>query len=130
VKGDVDIEASGLLSGLEGKARQNRAELITWLLDRGFSMEQIRASRAAPMLLPSYRVLGDDGTYVSARQICESTGIELDLLQRLQRAAGLPRIENPDAPVLLRADAETAARAKSLVDFAGRWPSAYCGHDA
>jgi len=117
VKGDVDIEVSGLLYGLEGKARQERAELITWLLDRGFSMEQISASRAAPMLLPSYRVLGDDGTYVSARQICESTGIELDLLQRLQRAAGLPRIENPDAPVLPRADVETAARAKYLVDF-------------
>lgn len=37
---------------------------------------------APPMLLPSYRVLGDDGTYVSARQICESTEIELDLLMR------------------------------------------------
>lgn len=114
---DVDIEASGLLHGLEGKARQDRAELIGWLLDRGFSMEQIRASRAAPMLLPSYRVLGDDGTFVSARQICESIGIELDLLQRLQRAAGLPRIENPDAAVLPRADVEAAARAKYLIDF-------------
>jgi adenylate cyclase len=114
---DVDIEASGLLYGLEGKARQDRAELIGWLLDRGFSMEQIRASRAAPMLLPSYRILGDDGTYVSARQICESIGIDLDLLQRLQRAAGLPRIENPDAAVLPRADVEAAAQAKSFIDF-------------
>ncbi|MBV9089114.1 MAG: adenylate/guanylate cyclase domain-containing protein [Mycobacteriaceae bacterium] len=114
---DADIEASGLLYGLEGKARQERAELIAWLLDRGFTMEQIRKSRAAPMLLPSYRVLGDDGTYVSARQICESTGIELDLLQRLQRAAGLPRIENPDAAVLPKADVEAAARAKYFLDF-------------
>jgi adenylate cyclase len=114
---NVDIEASGLLHDLEGKAREDRAELIGWLLDRGFSMEQIRASRAAPMLLPSYRVLGDDGTYVSARQVCESIGIDLDLLQRLQRAAGLPRIENPDAAVLPRADVETAARAKSFIDF-------------
>src|SRR6201995_5067496 len=94
---DVDIEASGLFHGLEGKGRRERAELIGWLLDRGFSLEQIRPSRAAPMLLPSYRVLGDDGTFVSARQICESTGIDLNLLQRLQRAAGLPRIEDPDA---------------------------------
>jgi adenylate cyclase len=117
VRADVEIEASGLLYGLEGKARRDRAELIAWLLDRGFTMEQIRASRAAPMLLPSYRVLGDDGTYVSARQICEATGIELDLLQRLQRAAGLPRIENPDAAVLPKADVETAARAKYFVDF-------------
>ena len=114
---DVDIEASGLLYGLEGKARQDRAELIAWLLDRGFSMEQIRASQAAPMLLPAYRILGDDGTRVSARHICETGGIKLDLLERLQRAAGLPRIDDPDAPVLPRADVETAARAKYLVDF-------------
>jgi adenylate cyclase len=117
VGADVHIEASGLLNGLEGEARQDRAELIGWLLDRGFSMEQIRAARAAPMLLPSYRVLGDDGTFVSARQICESIGIDLDLLQRLQRAAGLPRIENPDAAVLPRADVEAAARAKTFIDF-------------
>jgi adenylate cyclase len=114
---NADIEASGLLYGLEGKAREERAELIGWLLARGFSMEQIRASRAAPMLLPSYRVLGDDGTYVSAREFCESTGIELDLLERLQRAAGLPRIENPDAAVLPKADVEAAARAKYFFDF-------------
>jgi adenylate cyclase len=114
---DVDIEASGLLAGLEGEARRERAELIGWLLDRGFSMEQIRASRAAPMLLPSYRVLGDDGTFVSARHICESVGIDLNLLQRLLRAAGLPRIENPDAAVLPRADVQAAAQAKTLIDF-------------
>ncbi|MGA8331991.1 MAG: adenylate cyclase regulatory domain-containing protein, partial [Mycobacterium sp.] len=114
---DADIEASGLLYGLEGKARLDRAELIAWLLDRGFSMEQIRASQAAPMLLPAYRILGDDGTHVSARDICESGGIELDLLERLQRAAGLPRIEDPDAPILPRADVETAARAKYFVEF-------------
>lgn len=116
VKADADIAASGLLYGLKGKARRDRAELIAWLLDRGLSMEQIRASRAAPMLLPSYRALGDDGTYVSARQICESTGIELDLLQRLQRAAGLPRIADPDAAVLPKADVEIAARTKYFVD--------------
>jgi adenylate cyclase len=114
---DVDIEASGLLYGLEGKARLDRVALITWLLDRGFSMEQIRASRAAPMLLPAYRILGDDGAHVSARQICEARGIELGLLERLQRAAGLPRIEDPDAPVLPRADVETAARAKHFIEF-------------
>jgi adenylate cyclase len=114
---EVDIEASGLLHGLEGKGRRDREELIGWLLDRGFSMQQIRASRAAPMLLPSYRVLGDDGSFVSARQICESSGIDLDLLQRLQRAAGLPRIEDPDAAVLPRADVEAAAQAKTFIDF-------------
>jgi adenylate cyclase len=114
---DVDIEALGLLDGLEGEAREERAQLIAWLLERGFSLEHIRASVAAPLMLPAYRVLGDDGELVSAREICESTGVELELLQRLQRAVGLPRIEDPDAAVLLRADGEAAARAKVFLDL-------------
>jgi hypothetical protein len=35
---DVDLEASGLLDGLEGDARRERTELIGWLLDRGFTL--------------------------------------------------------------------------------------------
>src|SRR2546428_2935555 len=69
---DADIEASGLLDGLDGAARQERAELIDWLFGEGFTVEQIRTS-IAPMLLPAGRIVGDDGTYVSARQICEET---------------------------------------------------------
>lgn len=114
---DLDIEASGLLDGLEGTARQDRAELIDWLLERGFSVEHIRESAAAPVMLPAYRVLGDDGTLVSAREICESTGIELDVLQRMQRAIGLPRIDDPDAAVLPRADAEAVRHAKIFLDM-------------
>ena len=113
---DVDIEVLGLLDGLEGEARQERAELIAWLLDRGFELDHIRESVVAPLMLPANRVLGDDGEYVSAREICESTGVELELLQRLQRAIGLPRIEDPDAAVLPRADAEAATRAKFFLD--------------
>ena len=113
----VDFEALGLLDGLEGEARQDRAELIAWLLDRGFSLEHIRASAAAPLMLPAYRVLGDDGTLVSACEICESTGIELELLQRLQRAIGLPRIDDPKAAVLPRADAEAIRHVKFFLDL-------------
>lgn len=112
---DVDIEASGLLDGLEGDARAQRAELIAWLLERGFAVEQIRGA-FAPMLLPGRRVMGDDGTYLSAREIAESHGIDLDLLQRVQRALGLPRVDDPDAPVLMRADAEAAARILEFID--------------
>jgi adenylate cyclase len=112
-----DIDALGLLDGLEGDARKERAELIEWLLERGFRIEQIQTSAAAPLMLPANRVLGDDATYVSAREICEETGIDLDLLQRLQRAIGLPRIDDPDAAVLLRADGKAAARAKFFLDL-------------
>jgi adenylate cyclase len=110
----VDIE--GLLAGLEGQARAERAELIHWLLGRGFTVEQIRAE-VAPMLLPAGRIVGDDGVHVSARQICEETGIDLELLEAIQRALGLPRAEGPDAVVHLRADSEAAARARVFIDM-------------
>ena len=112
----VDIEASGLLDGLEGGARAERAELIDWLLDRDISVEQIRGA-FAPMLLATRRVMGDDGTYVSAREISEKTGIDLDLLQRVQRAIGLPRVDDADAAVHMRADAEAAAHAQRFIDL-------------
>ena len=113
---DVDIEASGLLDGLEGRARRDRAELVAWLIEQGFDIEHVRGSVGAPLLLPVNRVLGDDGEYVSAQQVCESTGIDLDLLQRLQGAVGLPRTDDPNAAVLLRSDAEAAAHAKLFID--------------
>jgi adenylate cyclase len=110
---DAGLEV--LLDGLSGEARRDRAELIAWLLDRGFTVDQIGAS-LTPMMLPANRVMGDDGAYVSTRQMSRRTGIELELLEQLMRAAGLPRIDDPDAAVLPRADAEAAAHAKYLVD--------------
>ncbi|MCV6981030.1 adenylate/guanylate cyclase domain-containing protein [Mycolicibacterium pulveris] len=113
---DIDIEATGLLDDLEGPARAERAELIQWLLDQGFTVDQIRGE-VSPMLLPAGRLIGNDGVHVSARQICEETGIDLDLLDALQSALGLPRAEDPDAAVHLRADSEAAVRAKVFLDM-------------
>jgi adenylate cyclase len=113
---EFDLEASGLLDGLEGKARDERAELIDWLLGRGFTVEQIKGE-VAPMLLPAGRIVGNDGRYVSANQICDETGIDPELLQAVQRALGLPRADDPDAAILLRADSEAAARAKIFIEM-------------
>lgn len=107
---------AGLLDGLTGAARDERAELIEWLQAQGITAGQIRAS-FSPMLLAPRRVLCDDGHYVSARQISERTGMDLELLQRVLRAAGLPRIEDPDAEVHLRADGETAATLQKFVEL-------------
>lgn len=118
MSGDIDleaVEAAGLLDGLEGVARAERAELIEWLLAQGFTIDHIR-SEFAPMLMPAGLVVGDDGVYVSSRQICDDTGIDMELLEAMQRALGLPRVDDPDAPVHLRADIETAARAQLFVD--------------
>jgi adenylate cyclase len=111
-----DLEALGLLDDLQGPARQERADLIGWLLARGFDVEQIR-SEFSPMLLPAIRMIGDDGTLVSPREISESSGVSLELLQRLHRAVGLVRAEDPDARLLSRADAESVLEAARLVDL-------------
>ena len=87
-----------LLDGLDGDARAERAELIRWLLDEGITTDQIRDAYS-PLLLASRRVLGDDGTLVSAREITEKTGIDLALLRRIQRAIGLPMSDDPDAKI-------------------------------
>jgi adenylate cyclase len=113
---DVDIEALGLLDGLDDKTRAERAELIPWLLDQGVTVQQIRGA-FAPMLLASRRMLGDDGTYVSAREASERTGMDLNLLQRIQQAMGLPRVDDPDAVVYMRADAETAAFTQKFIEL-------------
>jgi adenylate cyclase len=110
---DPDIE--GLLDGLEGAARDERAELIAWLLEQGITVEEIRGA-FLPMLLASRRLIGDDGSYVSAREISESTGIDLELLQRVQRAIGLARVEDADAVVHMRADGEAAAHSQRFLD--------------
>ncbi|MFP1155684.1 adenylate cyclase regulatory domain-containing protein [Mycobacterium sherrisii] len=114
---DADaIEKTGLLDGLDESIRGERAELIAWLLEQEFDVEQIR-SEVAPMLLPARRALGDDGTRVSARAISETHGINLELLQRIMRALGLPSVDDPDAVIHSRADAEAAARQQQLIEI-------------
>ncbi|WP_428341232.1 adenylate/guanylate cyclase domain-containing protein [Mycobacterium sp.] len=109
-------EVDKLLDGLEGNARAERAELIEWLLKQGITVEEIRAS-PVPMLVGSRRLIGDDGDYVSTREISEATGLDLELLQRVQRAIGLVRVEDPDAAVHLRADVAAATHAKEFLDL-------------
>jgi adenylate cyclase len=116
MSGQFDLESSGLLDGLTGRTRVERAELIPWLLDQGVTVEQIRES-FAPMLLSARQVLGDDGTYVSARQISEEVGLDLDQLNRFHRASGLPQVDDPDAPVFMRPDGDTAAHIKRFLEL-------------
>jgi adenylate cyclase len=111
-----DIEGSGLLDGLECDAKVERAELIEWLRAQGVPLSEIRDS-VSPMLLASRRLVGADGVYVSARETSEKFGIDLQLLQRVQRAMGLPRVDDPDAAVHMRADAEAAAHVQRFVEF-------------
>jgi adenylate cyclase len=105
-----------LLAGLEGTARTERAELIEWLLEQGITVDEIRVTNP-PLLLASRHLMGDDGTYVSTREIAETHSIDLGLLQRVQRAIGLARVDDPDAAVHMRADGEAAAYAQKFVEL-------------
>ncbi len=111
-----DANLDDLLDGLEGPARAERADLVHWLLEQGITAEEIRTTNP-PLLLASRHIIGDDGTYVSAREISETYGVDLDLLQRVQRASGLARVDDPDAAVLMRADGEAAAFAQRFVEL-------------
>lgn len=113
---EVDLDALGLLDGLDGDARKDRAELVRWLLHQDFTVEEIRGA-LAPILLPASRIVGNDGVYVSSRQICEETGIDPQLLQSVLRAVGLPRVDDPDAEIYLRADSVPAVRAQLFIDL-------------
>jgi adenylate cyclase len=77
-----DAEVEKLLEGLDGDARAERAELIEWLLEQGITADEIRSS-AVPMLVASRRLIGDDGDFVSTREISEEAGIALEFLQRV-----------------------------------------------
>lgn len=105
----------GLFDGLDDSARGERAELLAWLLEQGFELEQIRAE-VAPMLMPAHRELGNDGRYVSEREVSVGYDIDMDLLQGMEHALGLPRLNDPDAPLLLQADADAALRLRQLID--------------
>lgn len=114
--GNDDHNIDGLLEGLEGTARTERAELVKWLFQQGITPEEIRATNP-PLLLATRHIVGDDGTYVSTREISEAHGIDLGLLQRVQRAIGLVRVDDPDAVVHMRADGEAAAFAQRFVEL-------------
>ncbi|UMB71031.1 adenylate/guanylate cyclase domain-containing protein [Mycobacterium paraterrae] len=111
-----DAEIEELLDGLDGSAREERAELLEWLSGQGITADEVR-SNPVPMLAASRRLVGNDGQYVSTREISEAHGIDLELLQRVQRAIGLVRVDDPDAAVHLRADGAAAAHAKEFLDL-------------
>ena len=112
----LDRNIDDLLEGLEGTARTERAELVEWLLEQGITPDEIRSSNP-PLLLATRHLMGDDGTYVSTREISEAYGVDLALLQRVQRAIGLVREDDPDAVVHMRADGEAAAFTQRFVDL-------------
>lgn len=70
-----DANIDDLLGDLGGTARAERAKLVEWLLEQGITPDEIRATNP-PLLLATRHLVGDDGTYVSAREISENYGVD------------------------------------------------------
>ncbi|BBZ00470.1 adenylate/guanylate cyclase domain-containing protein [Mycolicibacterium fallax] len=111
---DPRIENSSLFDGLSGTRRDERIELVDWLLSRGYPFEEIE-STVSPVLMASRRVIGDDGDRVSTREIAANTGLDLALQERVLRALGLHHVQDPDEKAYLRADGEATFHTAQFV---------------
>lgn len=102
----VDFEAEGLLDGLEGAQRTERATLLSYLLADGVSPSELRrrSEEGTVMFLPAERVIGGAERYTAA-ELLERTGSDPDFLAAARRAMGLP-IPDPDEPAYIEADVE------------------------
>lgn len=92
---EIDFQALGLLDGLEGSEREAREELLTGLLARGVTIEELRAAVAEDrlVLLPVERVLG--GRYTVA-EVAERSGVPAEQLTRVWRALGFAAVDEQE----------------------------------
>jgi adenylate cyclase len=86
-----DFAARGLLDGLEGAARESRAKLLESLYEDGCSPDELEAAVAEGRLalLPAELALGGIGR-LTAVEVAERAGVDLEALEAVRRAAGLP----------------------------------------
>jgi adenylate cyclase len=107
-----DFAAEGLLDGLEGDARAARERLLRRLHEDGVSLEELRAAcdEDRLVLLPAERFIGGPPRY-TGEEVAEQAGIDLDLLNALRRAQGLP-VPEPDQRVYTESDLDGAVSAR------------------
>jgi adenylate cyclase len=115
--GEPDFAAAGLLDGLDGPARQARAELLAWLHARGVSLDELREAIAEDRLalLPIDLVLRRPAT-LTGREVAERAGVELDRLIRQRRAAGLA-VPDPDERAWTEEDVQTACMIGQAIEL-------------
>src|SRR5688572_4323607 len=116
-RADVDWESEGLLEGLEDEARDARVELLGKLADEGFELGELREAAAAGrlLLLSTERVLTEGPPLYTPREVAEKAGVDLELLERFQRAMGASTGDR-DERRLGEPDLEAAKLVKSLLD--------------
>src|SRR3954447_26529629 len=90
----MDFEAEGLLEGLEGEDREAREKLLEQLSEDGVSDDELRRAvkEQRLALLPVERVLLADQS-LTAEEVAERAGVDVDFVKRHRRALGLPLSE-------------------------------------
>jgi adenylate cyclase len=114
---DVDLEAEGLLEGVEeGEAREARVELLQELLDRGIELDELRAAveEERLALMPAELELTGERSY-TLDEVSERTGLDSDFLGSLALALGLPR-PGPEDRLLDEGTIEAAESIKVFLD--------------
>jgi adenylate cyclase len=113
----IDFEAEGLLAGVEGEAREARLRLLEELEGDGVGLEELREAVAEGRLtlLPVERALAGTGPRYTPREVAETSGVDLGLLQRASAALGVP-YPDPEARTLTEVDVEAARRFGALRD--------------
>jgi adenylate cyclase len=121
----VDFEAEGLLDGVDDPdARRARRELLELLHADGVPIVELRQAVAEDRLamLPVERVLAPEDAHLTAYDVAEGAGLDIDLLDRMWRALGLPLVDRGE-PAYTDRDLEAARSAKLFLD-AGISPEA------
>jgi adenylate cyclase len=115
--GAIDFEAEGLLDALEGEAREARRALLDRLAGEGVPLEELREAVESHRLtlLPVERALAGDGPRYTPREIAETAGVDLDLLQRATAALGIPHAD-PDERSQTEAELAEARRIRAYRD--------------
>ena len=127
-----DFEAEGLLDGLEDEdERAGRLELLEGLHERGVSIEELRrAIQEERLVLLPVELVFADGAEMTARQVAEQAGVELDWLLAQRQALGLPR-PDPDAVMFSQEDVQAVKRHDGVsrgrvLGGRGRWSCRAC----
>lgn len=113
-----DPDTADLLDGLEGTAREERAELLQWLrAEHAADDDELRRTteNGTIVLVAASRTLGR-GERCSARDVARTAGLPLDYWLALTRASGLPQPDDLDLPRYGDMDLELARITRRLLD--------------
>ena len=107
--GEEAFESAGLLTGLGGKARDDRIALLDRLILDGFSLQELEEAAALErlVLLPLERALNTEHLQYTSVQVAEESGLPLELLTQLWLAMGFAD-PGPDQVTFTTSDIKAA----------------------